>query len=337
MRILLAGGAGYIGLHTASELLNSGDDVIVVDNFCNSCLDSITRVERLSSKKIKTYVFDIKDKNGLRRVFGESNIDCVIHFAGLKAVGESIVEPIKYYRNNIDTTLSLLECMCGFGVKNLVFSSSATVYGEECNMPCAESMKRGNCTNPYGWTKYMIEQILEDIVKAYPEMSVVLLRYFNPVGAHESGLIGEKPNGIPNNLMPYVTQVAAGKRERLTVFGGDYGTPDGTCRRDFIHVMDLANAHLKAVEYAVENKGVEVFNIGTGTPFSVLELIKTFEKVNRVKVNYEIGPRRDGDLPEVWANVDKAAKVLGWRATRSLEDMCRDAWNWQVKNQNGYV
>lgn len=336
MRILLAGGAGYIGSHTASLLLNNGDDVIVVDNFCNSCLDSITRVERISGKKIKTYVFDIKDKNGLRRVFGENNIDCVIHFAGLKAVGESVVEPIKYYRNNIDTTLSILECMRGFGLRNLVFSSSATVYGEESNMPCVEAMKRGNCTNPYGWTKYMIEQILEDIVKAYPEMSVVLLRYFNPVGAHESGLIGENPNGIPNNLMPYVTQVAAGKREKLTVFGGDYDTPDGTCRRDYVHVMDVANAHLKAVEYAVKNKGVEVFNIGTGTPYSVLELIKTFEKVNGVKVNYEIGPRRDGDLPEVWANVDKAAKVLGWRATRSLEDMCRDAWNWQVKNPNGY-
>lgn len=336
MRILLAGGAGYIGSHTASVLLNNGDDVIVVDNFCNSCLDSITRVERICCKKIKTYAFDIKDKNGLRRVFGENNIDCVIHFAGLKAVGESIVEPIKYYRNNIDSTLSLLECMCGFGVRNLVFSSSATVYGEECNMPCVEVMKRGNCTNPYGWTKYMIEQILEDIVMAYPEMSVVLLRYFNPVGAHESGLIGENPNGIPNNLMPYVTQVAAGKREKLTVFGGDYDTSDGTCRRDFIHVMDLANAHLKAVEYAVKNKGVEVFNIGTGTPHSVLELIKTFEKVNGVKVNYEIGPRRAGDLPEVWANVDKAAKVLGWRATRRLEDMCRDAWDWQVKNPNGF-
>ena len=332
----MAGGAGYIGSHTASELLNNGDDVIVVDNFCNSYLDSINRVERISGKKIKTYVFDIKDKNGLRRVFGENNIDCVIHFASLKAVGESIVEPIKYYRNNIDTTLSLLECMCGFSVRNLVFSSSATVYGEECNMPCVETMKRGNCTNPYGWTKYMIEQILEDIVRAHPEMSVVLLRYFNPVGAHESGLIGEKPNGIPNNLMPYVTQVAAGKMDKLTVFGGDYDTQDGTCRRDFIHVMDLASAYLKAVEYAVKNKGVEVFNIGTGTPHGVLELIKTFEKVNGVKVNYEIGPRRDGDLPEVWANVDKAAKVLGWRATRSLEDMCRDAWNWQVKNSNGF-
>ena len=241
-----------------------------------------------------------------------------------------------YYRNNIDTTLTLLECMRGFGVKNIVFSSSATVYGENCSMPCIETMKRGGCTNPYGWTKYMMEQILEDVAKAYPEMSVVLLRYFNPVGAHESGLIGENPKGVPNNLMPYVTQVAVGNREKLTVFGGDYATPDGTCRRDFIHVMDLAQAHVKAIEYAAEHKGVEVFNIGTGTPYSVLDIINTFEKVNGFKVNYEIGPRRAGDLPEVRANVDKANNVLGWKAKCTLEDMCRDAWNWQVKNPNGY-
>ena len=279
---------------------------------------------------------DIEDKNELRKVLKENAIDCVIHFAGLKAVGESVEQPLLYYRNNIDTTLTLLECMRSFGVKNIVFSSSATVYGEECSMPCIETMKRGGCTNPYGWTKYMMEQILEDVAKAYPEMSVVLLRYFNPVGAHESGLIGENPKGVPNNLMPYVTQVAVGKREKLTVFGGDYATPDGTCRRDFIHVMDLAQAHVKAIEYAAEHKGVEVFNIGTGTPYSVLDIINTFEKVNGVKVNYEIGSRRAGDLPEVWANVDKAAKVLHWRAERDLAAMCRDAWNWQVKNPNGY-
>ena len=279
---------------------------------------------------------DIKDIGKLTRVFGENAIDCVIHFAGLKAVGESVEHPLMYYRNNIDTTLTLLECMRGFGVKNIVFSSSATVYGENCSMPCIETMKRGGCTNPYGWTKYMMEQILEDVAKAYPEMSVVLLRYFNPVGAHESGLIGEDPKGIPNNLMPYVTQVAVGKRKKLTVFGGDYATPDGTCRRDFIHVMDLAQAHVKAIEYAAEHQGVEVFNIGTGTPYSVLDIINTFEKVNGVKVNYEIGSRRAGDLPEVWANVDKANNVLVWKAKRTLEDMCRDAWNWQVKNPNGY-
>ena len=336
MNILLAGGAGYIGSHTTVALMTSGHSVIIADNFSNSSSKVIHRVEKITGKNIKLYELDIKDKGKLRRVFGENSIDCVIHFAGLKAVGESVEHPLMYYRNNIDTTLTLLECMRGFGVKNIVFSSSATVYGEECSMPCMETMKRGGCTNPYGWTKYMMEQILEDVAKAYPEMSVVLLRYFNPVGAHESGLIGEDPKGVPNNLMPYVTQVAVGKREKLTVFGGDYATPDGTCRRDFIHVMDLAQAHVKAIEYAAEHKGVEVFNIGTGTPYSVLDIINTFEKVNGVKVNYEIGPRRAGDLPEVWANVDKAAKVLHWRAERDLVAMCRDAWNWQVKNPNGY-
>ena len=336
MNILLAGGAGYIGSHTTVALMSSGHNVIIADNFSNSSSKVIQRVEKITGQKIKLYELDIKDKGKLRRVFGENSIDCVIHFAGLKAVGESVEQPLMYYRNNIDTTLTLLECMRGFGVKNIVFSSSATVYGEECSMPCMENMKRGGCTNPYGWTKYMMEQILKDVAKAYPEMSVVLLRYFNPVGAHESGLIGENPKGVPNNLMPYVTQVAVGKREKLTVFGGDYATPDGTCRRDFIHVMDLAQAHVKAIEYAAEHKGVEVFNIGTGTPYSVLDIINTFEKVNGVKMHYEIGSRRAGDLPEVWANVDKAANVLGWKAERTLEDMCRDAWNWQVKNPNGY-
>lgn len=336
MNILLAGGAGYIGSHTTVALMTSGHNVIIADNFSNSSPEAIHRVEKITGQNIKLYELDIKDKGKLRKVFGENSINCVIHFAGLKAVGESVEHPLMYYRNNIDTTLTLLECMRGFGVRSIVFSSSATVYGEECSMPCMETMKRGGCTNPYGWTKYMMEQILEDVAKAYPEMSVVLLRYFNPVGAHESGLIGENPKGVPNNLMPYVTQVAVGKREKLTVFGGDYATPDGTCRRDFIHVMDLAQAHVKAIEYAAEHKGVEVFNIGTGTPYSVLYIINTFEKVNGVKVNYEIGPRRAGDLPEVWANVDKAAKVLHWRAERDLAAMCRDAWNWQVKNPNGY-
>ena len=336
MNILLAGGAGYIGSHTTAALMASGHNVIIADNFSNSSPEAMHRVEKITGQKIKLYELDIKDKDELRKVFGENSIDCVIHFAGLKAVGESVEQPLIYYRNNIDTTLTLLECMHGFGVKNIVFSSSATVYGEECSMPCIETMKRGGCTNPYGWTKYMMEQILEDVAKAYPEMSVVLLRYFNSVGAHESGLIGEDPKGVPNNLMPYVTQVAVGKREKLTVFGGDYATLDGTCRRDFIHVMDLAQAHVKAIEYVAEHKGVEVFNIGTGTPYSVLDIINTFEKVNGVKVNYEIGPRRAGDLPEVWADVSKAANVLHWRANRSLADMCCDAWNWQQKNPNGY-
>lgn len=336
MKILLAGGAGYIGSHTAVELLQAGHDVVVVDDYSNSCPESLKRVERISGKSVLAYEADVKDKAAMSRIFAENKIDCVIHFAGLKAVGESIQKPVLYYRNNIDTTLTLLECMEDSGVRQLVFSSSATVYGESCQMPCKETQRRGCCTNPYGWTKAMMEQILEDTAKAHPEMSIVLLRYFNPVGAHPSGLIGEDPQGIPNNLMPYVTQVAVGKRDKLTVFGSDYATPDGTCRRDFIHVMDLANAHLKAIEYASRHKGVEIFNVGTGKPYSVLEIIKTFEAVNGVQVNYEIGPRRDGDLPEVWADVGKAARLLGWQARFSLADMCRDAWCWQSKNPQGY-
>lgn len=336
MKILLSGGAGYIGSHTAVELLIMGHELVIVDNFSNSCPEVINRIEQITGKNVNTYQIDVKNKAAMSKVFAENKIDSVIHFAGFKAVGESVHQPIRYYRNNIDTTLTLLECMQEAGVKQIVFSSSATVYGEENTMPCLETMNRGNCTNSYGWTKYMIEQILEDVAVAYPEMSVVLLRYFNPVGAHESGLIGEDPQGIPNNLMPYVSQVAVGKREKLTVFGGDYNTPDGTCRRDFIHVMDLAEAHVKAVEYAAVHRGVEIFNIGTGMPYSVLDIIKTFEKVSNVKINYEIGARRAGDLPECWANVDKAVKLLGWQAKRNLEDMCRDAWNWQSKNTDGY-
>lgn len=336
MKILLAGGAGYIGSHTAVELLQAGHEVIVVDDYSNSCPEALKRVEYITGKSLLAYEADVKDKSAMSRIFAENKIDCVIHFAGLKAVGESIQKPVLYYRNNIDTTLTLLECMEASGVHQLVFSSSATVYGENCTMPCKETMPRGCCTNPYGWTKVMMEQILEDTAKAHPEMSVVLLRYFNPVGAHPSGLIGEDPHGIPNNLMPYVTQVAVGKREKLTVFGGDYATPDGTCRRDFIHVMDLANAHLKAIEYATSHKGVEIFNVGTGKPYSVLEIIKTFEEANGVKVNYEIGPRRAGDLPEVWADASKAAAQLHWQARYTLADMCRDAWSWQSKNPAGY-
>lgn len=289
---------------TQKFLQKSGYSVEIV-NYTNKYDDSklsyagIDRIEKLTGKCVKNYALDVKEKNSLRRVFGENHIDCVIYFNELNSVGESIEQPIKYYRNNLDATLSLLECMRGFSVKNLVFSSSTTVYGEQSCLPFDESMKRGNCTNTYSWTVFMIEQMIEDTVKAYPEMSAVLLRCFNAVGAHESGLIGWHDNRNSNNLLSYVSQVAAGKREKLTVFGGDYDTPDGTCRRDFIHVMDFAQAHVKAVEYAVQHKGVEVFNVGTGTPHSVLELIKTFEKVNGVKVNYEIGSRRDGDLPEV--------------------------------------
>lgn len=336
MNVLLAGGAGYIGSHTAVELLNAGYQVVIVDDYSNSSPEAVHRIEKITGKRVISYEADVKNKEKMRYIFSENHIDCVIHFAGLKAVGESVRLPLKYYRNNIDTTLTLLECMEEAGVNQFVFSSSATVYGEENEPPYVETMHRGRCSNPYGWTKVMMEQILEDAAKANPELSVILLRYFNPIGAHESGLIGEDPQGIPNNLMPYIAQVAVGRRDHLTVFGGDYPTPDGTCLRDYIHVMDLANGHVKAVEYAAEHKGVEIFNLGTGTPYSVLDIIHAFEKATGVKVKYEIGPRRAGDLPEVWADSTKAQNVLGWRAERTLEDMCWDTWKWQSKNPDGY-
>ncbi len=337
MQILLAGGAGYIGSHTAVELLNAGHEVVVLDNYSNSSPEAIKKVEVLTGKSVALYEGDIKDPQIVQKVLDENHVDCVIHFAGLKSVGESVAHPLEYYRNNIDTTLTLLECMKKSDVTRIVFSSSATVYGEENSAPCVETMRKGSCTNPYGWTKSMMEQIFEDTAKANPELSVILLRYFNPVGAHESGQIGEDPQGIPNNLMPFISQVAVGKRDHLTIFGDDYDTPDGTCRRDYIHVMDLANAHLKAVEYAATMKGSETINIGTGTPYSVLEMVQAFAKVNDIPVKYEIGVRRPGDLAECWANADKAAKVLGWKATRGLEDMCRDTWNWQSQNPKGYA
>ena len=335
-KILLAGGAGYIGSHTAVELLNSGYEVIIADNYSNSCPEAVRRVEEITGKSIKTYEIDIRERQKLENVFTENQIDAVIHFAGLKAVGESVEKPVLYYRNNIDTTLSLLECMEKFNVNNIIFSSSATVYGEENPVPYTEDMKRGTCTNPYGWTKVMMEQILEDTAKANENISVVLLRYFNPIGAHESGKIGEDPKGIPNNLMPYVSQVAVGKREKLTIFGRDYNTPDGTCTRDYIHVVDLAKGHVKAVEYIFSHKGTEIFNLGTGTPYSVTEIVETFEKVNNVKVNHVYGDRRAGDLPECYANADKALKILGWKTEKTLADMCRDSWNWQKNNPDGY-
>jgi UDP-glucose 4-epimerase len=335
-KILLAGGAGYIGSHTAVELLNSGYEVIIADNYSNSCPEAVRRVEEITGKSIKTYEVDIRDRQKLENVFTENQIDAVIHFAGLKAVGESVEKPVLYYRNNIDTTLSLLECMEKFNVNNIIFSSSATVYGEENPVPYTEDMKRGTCTNPYGWTKVMMEQILEDTAKANENISVVLLRYFNPIGAHESGRIGEDPKDIPNNLMPFVSQVAVGKREKLTIFGRDYNTPDGTCTRDYIHVVDLAKGHVKAVEYIFSHKGTEIFNLGTGTPYSVTEIVETFEKVNNVKVNHVYGDRRAGDLPECYANADKALKILGWKTEKTLADMCRDSWNWQKNNPDGY-
>ena len=335
--ILLAGGAGYIGSHTAVELLNAGYDIIVADNYSNSSPESIRRVEKITGKSVKTYELDIKDNAKLAEVFRENKIDAVIHFAGLKAVGESVQKPIMYYRNNIDTTLALLETMAQFDVNNIIFSSSATVYGEANPVPYLETMPRGACTNPYGWTKSMMEQIFEDAAKADEKLSVILLRYFNPIGAHESGMIGEDPQGIPNNLMPYVSQVAVGKRECLTIFGNDYPTADGTCTRDYIHVVDLAKGHVKAIDYILRNgKCCEIFNLGTGTPYSVTEIVDTFERVNNIKVNHVYGARRAGDLAECYANADKALKVLGWKTEKSLEDMCRDSWNWQKNNPNGY-
>ena len=336
MKILLAGGAGFIGSHTAVELLEAGHDVVVIDNYCNSCPESLKRVREITGKDLTVFEGDVRDTAAVKKVFEEHQIDCVIHFAGLKAVGESVAKPVEYYRNNIDTTLTLLECMKEAGVRKIVFSSSATVYGEENESPYVETMQRGSCSNPYGWTKAMMEQILTDTARADEEMSVILLRYFNPIGAHESGRIGEDPQGIPNNLMPFVSQTAVGRREKLTVFGGDYDTPDGTCLRDYIHVMDLANGHLKAVEYAAGHTGVEIFNLGTGQPYSVLDIIHTFEKANGVPVPYVIGPRRAGDLPVVYADASKAERVLGWKTRRNLEDMCVDSWNWQKNNPRGF-
>ena len=334
--ILLAGGAGYIASHTALELLNSGYSVIVADNYSNSCPEAIKRVEKITGKSVKTYELDITNSDKLDKVFQDNKIDAVIHFAGLKAVGESVTEPVKYYRNNIDTTLTLLETMKKHDVKNIIFSSSATVYGAENSVPYKEDMKRGTCTNPYGWTKAMMEQIFEDTANADGRLSVVILRYFNPIAAHDSGLIGEDPQGIPNNLMPYISQVAVGKLKQLTVYGNDYPTPDGTCRRDYIHVVDLAKGHVKAIEYVMQNSGVEIFNLGTGIPYSVTEIVTAFERVNNLKINYVYGKRRDGDLPDCYANADKALQVLGWKTEKSLEDMCRDSWNWQKNNPEGY-
>ena len=336
MRVLLAGGAGYIGSHTALALLNAGHDVIIVDNYCNSSPESVRRVEELAGRPVELHEADVRDSAALLRILSFSRPDSVIHFAGLKAVGESVRVPLAYYRNNLDATLTLLECMDRSGVRSIVFSSSATVYGEDAPVPYAEGMPRGRCSNPYGWTKSMIEQILEDAAFACGDLSVVLLRYFNPVGAHESGRIGEDPRGIPNNLMPFISQVAVGRRECLNIFGNDYPTPDGTCRRDFIHVMDLAEGHARALEYGAGRKGVEIFNLGTGTPYSVLEMLRAFEKACGFPLKHTFTERREGDLPEFWADAGKAKRLLDWQARRSLDDMCRDAWNWQKQNPMGY-
>ncbi|MCR5648545.1 MAG: UDP-glucose 4-epimerase GalE [Oscillospiraceae bacterium] len=327
--VLLTGGAGYIGSHTAVELINEGYDVVIADDLSNSEESVMERIGRITGKTPAFRRIDVADGAALKALFAEFEIDSVVHFAGFKAVGESVAEPLKYYRNNLDTTLTLLETMKRFGCRRVVFSSSATVYGEDNPLPYVEEMPEGRCTNPYGWTKFMVERIMTDAASADPEMSVVLLRYFNPLGAHESGLIGEKPNGIPNNLMPYITQVAAGIREKLSIFGNDYDTVDGTGVRDYIHVVDLAKGHVKALEYAEKNTGTEIFNLGTGRGTSVLEIVNAFERVNGVKIPYEFAPRRAGDIASFYANPSKAERVLGWRAEKTIDDMCRDSWRWQ--------
>ena len=336
MNILVTGGSGYIGSHTCLELLESGYGVVVIDNLCNSNPKSLERVRSLTGKDIKFYEGDVRDEELLRKIFAENKIDAVIHFAGLKAVGESVAQPWRYYDNNLNSTLVLTKVMNEVGVKKIIFSSSATVYSGDNEMPLRETSRTGNCTNPYGWTKYMTEQILSGMAFADKEWSVVLLRYFNPIGAHPSGLIGEDPRGIPNNLMPYITQVAIGRREYLSIYGDDYDTHDGTGVRDYIHVVDLSKGHVAAVKYAVNNLGCDVFNLGTGTGYSVLDMVKAFEEANGLKLPYKIVARRPGDLATCYADPAKSEKVLGWKAEKTLVDMCRDSWNWQSKNPMGF-
>ncbi len=335
MSILITGGAGFIGSHTCVEMLNSGYDVVVVDNLDNSSSESLDRVEKITGKKVKFYKEDVRNREALRKIFTENSIEAVIHFAGLKAVGESVREPIMYYDNNLINTLVLLETMNEFGVKKIVFSSSATVYGVATEMPLVEGMSLG-AINPYGRTKLFIEHILTDLYAADKDWCVALLRYFNPIGAHKSGLIGEDPKGIPNNLMPYISQVAVGKLDKLHVFGNDYKTIDGTGVRDYIHVVDLALGHVKAIEWVLKNTGCEPFNLGTGNGTSVLQLRDAFVKATGVDVPYVIDPRRPGDPDEVYANADKAKKVLGWTAKYGIEEMCEDTWRWQKNNPNGF-
>lgn len=336
MIILVTGGAGYIGSHTCVELLNQGIEVVVIDNLVNASIESIKRIEKITGKKVIFYKDDVRKREALDRIFENHKIDGVIHFAGLKAVGESVSMPLEYYDNNLFSTICLCEAMKDHGVNKIVFSSSATVYSGDNEVPLNETSNTGHCTNPYGWTKYMCEQILRDTVKANSDWSVVLLRYFNPIGAHPSGLIGEDPQGIPNNLLPYISQVAIGRREVLSVYGNNYDTPDGTGVRDYIHVCDLAAGHVAAINYMNNHTGENVFNLGTGVGYSVLDMVKTFERINGVQVPYRIVNRRPGDLATVYASPDKSAEVLGWKAKYNLEDMCRDTWNWQKKNPMGY-
>lgn len=335
MSVLVTGGAGYIGSHTCIEMIKAGYDVVVVDNLDNSNVEALKRVEKIVGKKIKFYENDVRDKAALAKIFAENKIDAVIHFAGLKAVGESVAKPVEYYDNNLISTIYLLEAMREAGVKRIVFSSSATVYGVAKEMPLKEGMPIG-AINPYGRTKLFIEEMLRDLYVSDNTWSIALLRYFNPIGAHESGTIGEDPKGIPNNLMPYISQVAVGRRKKLHVFGNDYNTVDGTGVRDYIHVCDLAIGHVKAVDWAMQNEKCEEFNLGTGNGTSVLQLKDAFEKASGVEIPFVIDPRRPGDPDEVYADASKALSVLGWKAEFGIEEMCRDTWNWQKNNPNGY-
>ena len=336
MNVLVTGGAGYIGSHTCVELLNRGMGVVVIDSLVNASPKAIERVEQITGKHVHFYENDVRDRAALDRIFEKHHIDCAIHFAGLKAVGQSVSMPLEYYDNNLFSTVTLCEAMRDHGVKDIVFSSSATVYSGDNDMPLREGSRTGMCTNPYGWTKYMSEQILRDTAFADSGWAVVLLRYFNPIGAHSSGLIGEDPRGIPNNLMPFISQVAVGRLDHLNVFGDDYDTHDGTGVRDYIHVVDLARGHVAAIEYMQRHRGESVFNLGTGMGYSVLDMVKAFERVTGKKIPYEIVPRRPGDLATVYSSPDKSAEELGWKAQYDLDDMCRDAWAWQSKNPMGY-
>lgn len=336
MAVLVTGGLGYIGSHTCVELMNSGQEVVVVDNLYNCKKSSYDRIKALVGKDFKFYECDIRDADGLSKVFENENITSVIHFAGLKAVGESVHKPLEYFDNNVTGTLVLLDVMRKHNCKKIVFSSSATVYGMNNISPLTEEMEVGGVTNPYGRTKFMIECILKDLYVSDNSWSICLLRYFNPIGAHKSGTMGEDPNGIPNNLMPYITQVAIGKRDKLTVFGDDYDTPDGTCVRDYIHVVDLALGHIKAVDKVEADNGLFIYNLGTGIGSSVLDVIKAFEKASGKTIPYSIGARRDGDIATCYSDPSKAEKELGWKAERGLEEMCEDSWRWQSQNPNGY-
>ncbi len=336
MRILVTGGAGYIGSHTCVELLNEGYEVVVMDNLSNSSVKALDRVEEITGKKVTFYQTDMLDREGVKEIFDSEQIDAVIHFAGLKAVGESVAKPVEYYYNNITGTLILCDEMRRHSVKNIIFSSSATVYGDPAQIPITEECPKGSPTNPYGWTKSMLEQVLTDIHTSDPEWNVILLRYFNPIGAHKSGLIGEDPKGIPNNLLPYIAQVAIGKRPCLGVFGNDYDTPDGTGVRDYIHVVDLARGHVKAIRKLADKEGISIYNLGTGKGYSVLEMLHAYEKACGKELAYEIKARRPGDIATCYSKCDKAAAELGWTAQYGIDEMCADSWNWQKNNPDGY-